>query len=110
MIFEKQQELRYLIDLLQSSAEWRLSEDDPRNPLSLEVDSRINALLGEPDEVVGGRVQNNPKRITHAGQHNVNIGGKRKWVDDSLIEKEPCKGSPTGYRWRLKEGVDAEAL
>lgn len=94
---DKKEELRYLIKLLQDSAAWRLSEGDDRSPLEIEVDSRINTLLGEPDEVKeDGRKHNLPK---DSDRVRCTINGRKVYMDRSQVHQVPCKNSKTGFKW-----------
>lgn len=98
---DSKEELRYLIKLLQDSAAWRLSEGDDRSPLEIEVDSRINALLGEPDEVKeDGRKHNSPK---DANRIRITLNGKKTWANREDCVQVPCKNSKTGFKWALKD-------
>lgn len=98
---DSKEELRYLIKLLQDSAAWRLSEGDDRSPLEIEVDSRINALLGEPDEVEeDGRKHNLPKE---SNRIRITLNGKKTWANREDCVQVPCKNSKTGFKWVLKD-------
>ena len=108
----EKEEIKYLMGLLQAAACWRLSEGDDRSPVDLEIDSRLNALLGEPDEVVDGRVINKksstyPQDVDNpepAGMVQISMPKKKKkWVRLDWTELVPCKCSHTGFKRVVKE-------
>lgn len=51
------EELIYLVALVTEASKWRLSEDDDRDPIRMEVEQRIDTLLGKEEVVVDGMVQ-----------------------------------------------------
>lgn len=51
------EELTYLVALVTEASKWKLSEDDDRDPIRMEVEQRIDTLLGNEEVVVDGMVQ-----------------------------------------------------
>lgn len=101
----KQEELRYLISLTLSASEWRLSEGDERDPLRMEIEQRIEVLLGAKPEVIDGREQSigtptaksdNTVRVSFPDHSSHRVS-----VND--VHKEPFARSPSGYRWVINE-------
>lgn len=117
-----QEELRYLTQLVLEASRWRVSEDQAEeDPLRLEITQRINILQGVEPEVVDGRIQSVRERglakqeakqkhgQLRPGYHRVSVNGKKLTLHESQLEKVPYAQSPTGYRWKIRDGVVPDA-
>ena len=117
------EELTYLTDLLLQSSRWNRDPDEVLSGVELEVQDRVRRLTGRNTIDENGYCQSVVERglekkkakterkmakekNRHIGQHRIMVDGHKRWVDESLLEKEPW-ASPTGYRWKIKE-VDDE--
>jgi hypothetical protein len=113
-----QDELKYLTQLVLEASRWRVSEDQAdEDPLRLEITQRIYALQGTEPEVIDGRVQSVRERglakqeakqkhgQLRPGFHRVSVNGKKLTLHESQLEKVPYAQSPTGYRWKIRDGV-----
>lgn len=107
-----EEEIDYLIDLLIASASWRLSEDDPRSPIEIEIKQRLDILFGKQAKVIDGRMQSlkfptidddEPKAKrpdSHGGKVKVKLeDGKYHWIPIRECKQVPCSRSRTGYMW-----------
>lgn len=114
-------EREVILDILLESSRWERSDND-MDSIRAEVADRARRLLGiELVQVVEytavdtssvqerGAAKAAGKQNRHGkmapGKRRVSIGGKKFTVDESLLEKEPYKCSPTGFRWKIKPGV-----
>ena len=112
-------EKELLLDIIMESSKWRLSEGDERDCIRIECEQRLAKYMGISPEVVGGREQSVverglAKQEAKAGQrhgqlrpgfHRVSVNGKKFTLHESQLEKIPYAQSPTGYRWKIREGV-----
>lgn len=119
MTEQEQQELRYLISLILSASEWRLSEDQKDvDPIRLEVNQRIQVLLGEEPEIIDGREQSVVERgLARAEAKKAKVIKvekpstiRVKFPDGSMhrvaiedLRQEPYLQSPTGMHWVIKD-------
>lgn len=105
------EELGYLINLLKEATQWQRNDND-RPALELEVDDRIKNLLEQVAKPVTAATRHSS---SHTGIKTmaISIKGKKHRFPLDHLEKVPFKGSPTGYRWQLKDefrGLYAEKI
>ena len=103
----KTEELKYLVQLQSAALDWRLSENDDRDPIRLEVEQRIAKLLGEEPVVIDGREQNVRERKSNSNkkyhdkykENKVRVDGK--WVLREDAVQVP-RANGVGWKWALK--------
>lgn len=101
----KTEELKYLVQLQSAALDWRLSENDDRDPIRLEVEQRIAKLLGDEPEVIDGREQNvrrteQMKQAHRKYQENkVRVG--KLWYPREMCVKQML--GPRKFKWVLKD-------
>ena len=105
----KTEELKYLVQLQSAALDWRLSENDDRDPIRLEVEQRIAKLLGDEPVIIDGREQNvrvrerksksNKKYHDKYKENRVRVDGKWVMRDDAV--KVP-RANGSGWKWALK--------
>jgi hypothetical protein len=106
----KTEELKYLVQLQSAALDWRLSENDDRDPIRLEVEQRIAKLLGEEPVVIDGREQNvrrteQMQKARRKYQENkVRVG--KTWYPRELVEKQML--GPNKFKWVLKPTAVSE--
>lgn len=112
----QKEELTYLVDLLKESSKWRLSENDERDPIRIEVEQRLDKLLGRNVDTVNGREQSvtmpsasapaastrKRKKAPSDYMVRIKVDGKFKRFPREMCDKVPCAHSTTGYKWVLK--------
>lgn len=112
----QKEELTYLVDLVKEASKWRLSENDERDPIRIEVEQRLDKLLGRNVDTVNGREQSvaAPSATAPAASTRkrkkapsdylirVKVDGKFKRFPREMCDKVPCVHSTTGYKWILK--------
>ena len=106
----KTEELKYLVQLQSAALDWRLSENDDRDPIRLEVEQRIAKLLGDEPVVIDGREQNIRERKSNSNkkyhdkykENKVRVDGK--WVPREDAVKVP-RANGVGWKWALKEAA-----
>lgn len=100
------EELTYLVALVTEASKWKLSEDDDRDPIRMEVEQRIDTLLGKEEVVVDGLVQStqcpSKPRRNRSGNVRILIKGKVRSIPKSECEQIPWKQSRTGFKWVLR--------
>ena len=104
----KAEELKYLVQLQSAALDWRLSENDDRDPIRLEVEQRIAKLLGDEPVVIDGREQNvrerksksNKKAHDKYKENKVRVDGK--WVLREDAVQVP-RSNGAGWKWALKD-------
>lgn len=115
-----QEQLRYLSDLLLQASRWERSEGEVLSGLELEVQDRIRRLTGVETVDENGMAQSVVERglakaaakagkrhgKLRPGYHRVTVNGKKLTLHESQLEKVPYIQSPTGYRWKIRDGVD----
>lgn len=111
----KQEELAYLVGIVQEASKWARTPDDDRDSIRLEVEERISHLLGSAEVVVEGRLQS----VTHpdetetdkqpernmslymlrkeSGFVRVLIDGHMKWKPEAECKKDYYCGKR--FRW-----------
>lgn len=108
-------EREVILDILLESSRWERSDND-MDSIRAEVTDRARRLLGieikQADSMSvleRGAARAAEKQTRHGkmapGKHRVTIDGRKVTVDESLLEKEPYKCSPTGFRWKIRDGV-----
>lgn len=110
------EELKYLVDLLKEASNWRVSEGDDRDPLRMEVEQRIDKLLGENPVVVNGREQSvsNPSTYspkdawTHERVRVRFSDGKQHWAKRSHCIKVQRTDRPNLWKWELLPEFEKE--
>lgn len=108
----KEEELNYLLDIIMSATTWRVSEDDPRSPLEIEIRQRLDIAMGKEPVEVDGRTQSiecptetaDEPRVkkpdSHGGKVKVKLeDGKYHWIPIRECKQVPCSRSRTGYMW-----------
>ena len=106
----KAEELKYLVQLQSAALDWRLSENDDRDPIRLEVEQRIAKLLGDVPEIIDGREQNvrRTEQMQKARQKyqegKVRVG--KTWYSRELVEKQML--GPNKFKWVLKQTAVSE--
>lgn len=108
----KTEELKYLVQLQSAALDWRLSENDDRDPIRLEVEQRIAKLLGDEPVIIDGREQNVRERKSKSNkkyhdkykENKVRVDGK--WVLRKDAIQVP-RANGAGWKWALK--TDAQA-
>lgn len=103
------EELTYLVALVTEASKWKLSEDDDRDPIRMEVEQRIDTLLGKKEVVVDGMVQSTkcPSKPQFAETPKqkrtvrVIIDGHSRVVPIEACLKIPFPRSRTGYKWAI---------
>ena len=106
----KTEELKYLVQLQSAALDWRLSENDDRDPIRLEVEQRIAKLLGEEPVVIDGREQNVRERKSESNkkyhdkykENKVRVDGK--WVLRKDAIQVP-RANGVGWKWALKSAA-----
>ena len=104
----QKEELKYLVDLLKESSKWRLSENDERDTIRIEVEQRLDRLMGRTVDTVEGREQSveiptrQRKKAPSDYMIRIRVDGKIKRFPREMCEKVPCVHSTTGYKWVLK--------
>lgn len=107
----KNEELKYLVQLQSAALDWRLSENDDRDPIRLEVEQRIAKLLGDEPVVIDGREQNIRERKSKSNkkyhdkykENKVRVDGK--WVlREDAVQVPRANGA--GWKWALKEAQE----
>ena len=106
----KTEELKYLVQLQSSALDWRLSENDDRDPIRLEVEQRISKLLGDEPVVIDGREQNIRERKSESNkkyhdkykENKVRVDGK--WVLREDAVQVP-RANGVGWKWALKSAA-----
>ena len=126
---ERFEELAYLAQLCCESSAWRLSEGDERDPIRIEVESRIKKLTESPDSTqeppevevsfpkdVGCQVlpafpQWGCQQETKVVPDKIKLtyNGRLLRLPRYMLEQVPCKNSHTGYKWEVKDEYRAEA-
>ena len=100
------EELTYLVALVTEASKWKLSEDDDRDPIRMEVEQRIDTLLGKEEVVVDGMVQStahpSQPRRNRSGNVRILIKGRVRSIPKSECEQIPWKQSRTGFKWVLR--------
>ena len=118
----QKEELTYLVDLLKESSKWRLSENDERDPIRIEVEQRLDKLLGRNVDTVNGREQSvtMPSATVPAASTRkrkkapsdylirVKVDGRFKRFPREMCDQVPCVHSTTGYKWVLKQPQPSE--
>ena len=102
------EELKYLVQLQSAALDWRLSENDDRDPIRLEVEQRIAKLLGDEPEIIDGREQNVRERKSKSNkkyhdkykENKVRVDGK--WVLREDAVQVP-RANGVGWKWALRE-------
>ena len=106
----KTEELKYLVQLQSAALDWRLTENDDRDPIRLEVEQRIAKLLGEEPVVIDGREQNVRERKSESNkkyhdkykENKVRVDGK--WVLRKDAIQVP-RANGVGWKWALKSAA-----
>lgn len=106
----KTEELKYLVQLQSSALDWRLSENDDRDPIRLEVEQRIAKLLGDEPVIIDGREQNVRERKSKSNkkyhdkfkENRVRVDGK--WVLRKDAIQVP-RANGVGWKWALKSAA-----
>lgn len=116
MTEREQIEKELLLSIIMESSRWRLSEGDDRDCIRIECETRLAKYMGISPEVVDGREQSVVERglakqkakqkhgQLQPGYHRVSVDGKKLTLHESQLEKVPYRQSPTGYRWKIREG------
>lgn len=113
----KEQELRYLTDLLLQASRWERSEGEVLSGLELEVQDRVRRLTGVDTVDDNGMVQSvvergrakaearaKARRDAQRNSRRVTFpDGSTHRVDVEDLHQEPFPQSPTGYRWAINE-------
>lgn len=110
----REEELLYLGDLLMQAALWRVQPDEGKTPLELEVLSRLERLKAEAASELLNKSDYQALEATKLNEHlskkkyednsvRVMIDGKKVRMKRELCVQVPCKTSPTGYKWVLKD-------
>lgn len=110
------EELKYLVDLLKEASNWRVSEGDDRDPLRMEVEQRIDKLLGATPVVVDGREQSvskpttdSPKDVwTHERVRVRFSDGKQHWAKREHCKKVQRTDRPNLWKWELLPEFEKE--
>lgn len=121
----KQEEIRYLTDLLLQASRWERSEGEVLSGVELEVQDRLRNLLGQPTVDEEGRAQSEPaapapaeerdlsaeeakrerKRLWAAkkyeGSVRVRRDGKIFWAKREHVDRMPIK-TGTGFKYIVK--------
>lgn len=112
----EQVERGLILDILIESTKWHI-DNDVDDAIRLEVCLRAKRLLGieeipsESQSVIErGLARQKAKAGQSHGQlrpgyHRVSVGGKKLTLHESQLEKVPYAQSPTGYRWKIRDGV-----
>lgn len=106
----KTEELKYLVQLQSAALDWRLSENDDRDPIRLEVEQRIAKLLGDEPVVIDGREQNVRERKSKSNkkyhdkfkENRVRVDGKWVLREDAV---QVTRANGVGWKWALKKAV-----
>lgn len=112
----REEELLYLGDLLMQAALWRVQPDEGRTPLELEVLSRLERLKAEAASELLNKTDYQALEAVKLNEHlskkkyednsvRVMVDGKKVRMKRELCVQVPCKTSPTGYKWVLKDSV-----
>ena len=112
-MLSKQEELRYLTDLLMEASRRTRSEGETLTGVELEIQDRIRRLTGVETVDSEGYAQSVVERglakmqskNTHVGQVRVCIDGKPKWFPKDMCIQVPFAKSKNGFRWTLKSEV-----
>lgn len=114
-MLSKQEELRYLTDLLMEASRWTRSEGETLTGVELEIQDRIRRLTGVETVDSEGYAQSvverglarqqSKNKNTHVGQVRVCIDGKPKWFPESMCMQVPFPKSKTGKKWILRSEV-----
>lgn len=110
----REEELLYLGDLLMQAALWRVQPDEGRTPLELEVLSRLERLKAEAASELLNKTDYQALEAAKLNEHlskkkyedntvRVMVDGKKVRMKRELCVQVPCKTSPTGYKWVLKD-------
>lgn len=110
----REEELIYLGDLLMQAALWRTQPDEGRTPLELEVSSRLERLKAEAAAELLDKTDYQALEAARLNEHlakkkyednsvRVMVDGKKVRMKRELCVQVPCKTSPTGYKWVLKD-------
>lgn len=110
----REEELLYLGDLLMQAALWRVQPDEGRTPLELEVSSRLERLKAEAAAELLNKTDYQALEAAKLNEHlskkkyednsvRVTVDGKKVRMKRELCVQVPCKTSPTGYKWMLKD-------
>lgn len=113
----KNEEIKYLTDLLLQASRWERSEGEVLSGLELEVQDRLRNLLGQNTVDENGRCQSEPVQTPkkhsseakrrwqaehYAGKTRVKMpSGRISWVPFEHVEKTPI---PNGakFKWTIK--------
>ena len=133
----RNEELTYLVGLLTEASKWRISEGDDRDPIRMEVEQRIDTLLGKTAVVVDGvehsiavpsgkpSIRNGGlspedearRKLNHyyysATHHTMWVDGKRTAVirpPEEIPEWVSCHEPPDGFDVSVAQARSAEAL
>lgn len=110
------EELKYLVDLLKEASNWRVSEGDDRDPLRMEVEQRIDKLLGAKPVVVNGREQSVSKPSTETPKdawthERVRVrfsDGKQHWAKREHCTKVQRTDRPNLWKWEILPEFEKE--
>lgn len=119
----KNEELRYLCNLLLESARWERSEGETKSGVELEIGLRISQLVPEDGydgvKVTGEtEVHLDPETLTpkdksrnkHARYAETHVrvtgpDGKKHWYPKEECVQVPVTTGGTGFAWKLKKEV-----
>lgn len=98
----KQEEIRYLTDLLLQASRWERSEGEVLSGLELEVQDRLRNLLGQNTVDEEGRAQSAPVRTTDEATRE----RKRRWAAKKYAGFVRVRRGGGKVLWVPREHVD----
>jgi len=103
------EELAYLIGIVTEASKWERSEGDGRDAIRMEIEHRINVLLGTESDTAGddGRIYTtSTDKISRQRKYDeLHVlalcgDGLRHKVPREDCVQVPCRQSRTGYKWQ----------
>ena len=116
----EQVERELLLDIVIEASKWRISEEDDRDPIRIEVEQRLSKLVGTTTKTVAGReqsvkhptvVDDQKPRSNHREIHFKDKSGHSVWCARDEAVKVVRDGAGCPWKWVLKtELTDDDVL
>jgi hypothetical protein len=101
----KAEELTYLTNLVLEASAWRFSEEDQRDSIRYEVETRIQNLTSElfhEEESTSSDPEYERKKEWAKDKVRVVVDGHVKWYPRDMVEKVPVSEGSSKWKWQVK--------
>lgn len=113
----EQVEKELLLDIVIEASKWRISEEDDRDPIRIEVEQRLSKLVGTTTKTVAGReqsvkhptvVDDQKPRSNRREIHFKGKDGHTVWCGRDEAVKVVRNGMGCPWKWVLKSELTDE--